>query len=596
MNNAVFLLGLICIALIAGADSDEIACPRQVTGKQYRDVSFQCFYSPTPKANKYSRKFCCLQGSRPGRCKHTVVSDSGYASDQFLERIQLVDSKGESFFTVTIVGLKKEDQGTYICGIGQDENGIKGVLSLSVVEDSQILEDAVLLYAELRGSVVFKCNYNEQGAPQRKFLCKVTEDGCLDVIDSTGRTDPSYEGRVSADVKAGTFTVKMVQVHKLDAVYYTCGSDNPEESKDTPKFDLRINEVTDIPQGSRLLTPRPGGSLSAQCNYNPKKSYTEKFWCKLEGGECNPIVKTDGYVKSAYEGTVLIHDNSTSGQMQVLMTNISSKDEGWYWCVMIGEKHDQTSAVQVRISQENLPGLSGNTFVQVPAGDPAKITCYYPCRYKSAEKYWCRWRNDKCEPLRDVEDTQESQLVTCQTEELVLTLRSVSEKDSGYYWCGVKDGGRYGESITSRLIVVEPSRGVSNVNGRANLGGESRNVQVIVTPASPDGNKSGTVTAAVVSVCAAVLVVCAVFLFIRLRRRKNSDLVSVGSYRTNISMSDLDNNTGKENPAVIDLQETDISRFEDSPKTKKKGSRENLDYSGFLVNSVTGNPEEQVVE
>ncbi|XP_077312490.1 polymeric immunoglobulin receptor-like [Lithobates pipiens] len=595
MNNAVFLLGLIYVVLIPGAESDEIACPGQVTGKEYGEVSFQCFYSPTPKANKYSRKFCCLQGSRPGRCKQTVVSDSGYVSNQFLERIALVDSREQSFFTVTITGLLKEDQGTYICGIGPDENGIKGVLSLSIVEDDKIAEDATLLYVKLRGAVNFKCKYREQGAPQRKFLCKVTKTGCLEIIDSAGKTDSSYEGRVSADKEAGTFTVKMVQVRNIDAAYYTCGSDNPEEAKYTPSFDLRTNEETDIPQGSHLLTPRLGGSLSAQCNYNPQKKYTEKFWCKLEDGVCNPIVKTDGYVKSSYEGTVLIHDNSTSGLMQVLMTNISSKDEGWYWCVMIGEKHDQTSAVQVRISTENLPGLSGNKFVQVPAGDPAKITCSYPCRFKTAEKYWCRWGNNKCEPLSDVEDTQDSQLVTCQTEELVLTIRSVSLKDSGFYWCGVKDGSRYVESITSRLIVVEPSRDVPNINAQANLGGESRNVQVVVTPSSSDVNKSGTITAAVVSVCAAVLVVCAVFLFLRLRQRKNSDLVSVGSYRTNISMSDLDHNIGKENPAVTELQETDVSRFEDSPKTKKKGSRENLDYSSFLINNV-GNPTEQVVE
>lgn len=56
--------------------------------------------------------------------------------------------------------------------------------------------------------------------------------------------------------------------------------------------------------------------------------------------------------------------------------------------------------------------------------------------------------------MREVEDSQDSQLVTCQTEELVLTIRSVSQKDSGFYWCGVKDGSRYVESITSRLIVV----------------------------------------------------------------------------------------------------------------------------------------------
>lgn len=51
-------------------------------------------------------------------------------------------------------------------------------------------------------------------------------------------------------------------------------------------------------------------------------------------------------------------------------------------------------------------------------------------------------------------------------------------------------------------------------------------------------------------------------IFIVMSSCPSTDLVPVGSYRTNISMSDLEHNTGKENPAVTDLQETDISRFE----------------------------------
>ncbi|KAM5132255.1 polymeric immunoglobulin receptor-like [Mantella aurantiaca] len=596
MNSALLLFGLICILSVPGAESDEIACPRQVNGTEYGTVSFNCYYSTIPAANKYTRKFCCLQGSRPGRCKHTVVSDSGYSANQFVDRITLRDNKKDGHFTVTITGLEKEDAGTYVCGIGKDESGIKGVLDLSVVEEeSKITKDAELLYTQLRGTVIFKCNYGTPGTTQRKYLCKVTKNNCSDIIDSAGRADPRYEGRVMADKqKAGTFRVKMVQVRIDDAGYYICGSDDPEESKDLPKYDLRINEETNIPQGSRLLTPSLGGSLSAQCYYDPQKKYTEKFWCKLEDGVCNPIVKSDGYVMDAYEGRVLIRDDPTSGLMQVLLNHISREDQGWYWCVTADERHDQTSAVQVRISEENLPGLSGNRFIQVTAGDPVRITCSYPCRFRSVEKYWCRWSNHGCEPMGNVEDTQNSALVDCKTEDLVLTIKSVSQAHSGFYWCGVKYGSRYGDSVAARLIVEERRRDAPNTNVRANFDGDSNNVQVIVTPPSTD-NKSSSVTAAVVSVCAAILVVCAVFLFLRQRKRKNSDLVSVGSYRTNISMSDLDHPIGKENPAVTDLQETDISRSEGSPKQKKKGSREDLDYSCFLINNV-GTPNEQVVE
>lgn len=118
---------------------------------------------------------------------------------------------------------------------------------------------------------------------------------------------------------------------------------------------------------------------------------------------------------------------------------------------------------------------------------------------------------------------------------------------------------------------AEPSRDVSNINARANFAGGSRNVQVVVTPSSPDIDETGFIIGIVISVCVAALVVCAVLLFLRQRQKKNSDLVPVGSYRTNISMSDLDHNTGKENPAVTDLQETDISRIEEKGIPREPG-------------------------
>nr|DBA15724.1 TPA: hypothetical protein GDO54_003196 [Pyxicephalus adspersus] len=580
MNTAVFFWGLVCILLLPGAESSEIACSRHVTGEKNEKVTIKCYYSTIPAANKYDRKFCCWQGARPGRCEYTVISTDDYTANRFLNRIDIDDNRNEGIFIITIKSLEKEDEGTYLCGIGRSNNVFKSPVSLSVVEDSPIPKDAELLYIELRSLVILKCTNNEKSSSERKFLCKVTENGCKDIIDSTGKVDPSYEGRILVDKQeAGAFIVKLVEVRAEDAGFYTCGSDNQEESAGLPTYDVRINEETDIPQGPQLLTPRLGGSLTAQCNYNPKKNYTEKFWCKLEKGACKQIITSDGYVMDMYEGRVLLHDDPTSGSMQILMGNTSKEDEGWYWCVMTDKKHDQTFAIEVKLSEaENPPGLSGSKIVKATVGDAVKLSCSYPCRFKKYEKYWCKWNNHRCEPLSNVEDTQDTRLISCQTEKFLLNIKSVSLNDSGFYWCGVKHETRYDQTITVRLIVEGELCSKESP--------KSKNYMTINTNwvDRTGNNKSGTVTAVVVSVCAAVLVVCAVLLFIRLRKRKNSDLVSVGSYRTNISLSDLDKHIGKDNPVVTDLQETDISR-----------SGENLDYSCILINHV-GTPNEQMAE
>ncbi|XP_066456304.1 polymeric immunoglobulin receptor-like [Eleutherodactylus coqui] len=596
MTPAVFLFGIACV-LIQNVESELLVCPKHKTGQVDGEVSIECKYSTVTKANKYERKYCCLGGAWSRKCKQTIVSTTSYVHQDYRDRASIKDNRNEGSFVFTLRHLEKTDQHSYVCGLGTAQESFQAVIDLVIIEDSKIPTEANLMYGQLWGTVKLPCEFGEQHSKRKKYLCKVDKSGCTNVIDSSGNIDNKYTARTILQVdekRPGSFTVQIIQLRIEDSGMYSCGVGDGEE--DTIDFDLRINEDqqningTHKIQGPRLLRTRLGGSVSALCYYDPKKNLTLKFWCKLDGSSCTPLINTDGFVMDGKEGKLLIRDDPTNGRMQVLMNQISKADEGWYWCVQTDGKHDQTSAVQIKISEDIPEGLTGAEVINVKKGEMAKLSCSYPCRFRSHEKSWCKWNNNNC---KDVSSNvaENNQGGTCSSQEVVLTIGSVSSEDDGWYWCAAKESGLYTATKAMWLKVNEQTRDAPNSNSIPR-GGSGRSAVGDLAPPSVSENKHNTLVAAFVSVGAAVLVACAVFFIIRLKRKRNSDLVSVGSYRTNISMTDLDNDVGKENPAVIDTQETDISRSNDEAKIKKKGSQENLDYSSFLIYQ-TGSPNEE---
>ncbi|XP_053311900.1 polymeric immunoglobulin receptor [Spea bombifrons] len=589
----MFFFVFISLLILQNSESQQLVGPKEVTGLVDGSVTIKCFYSTLTKANKYERKFFCREGGRRRSCD-TIVSTNNYVAEDFKGRATIIDNNNEGSITVEISGLQLSNIGTYRCGIGSVTNGLTAVISLAVTQDSTIPAGAQLVYGQLRSTVTFLCDIGDQYASLRKYLCRIGKSGCTNIVDSTGNMAAEYQGRImlSSGREAGSFTVKLIQLRKEDSGLYSCGFGNYGGGGDSTVFDLRINEETDILQGSRVLTTSLGGSISAQCNYNPKKNYTIKFWCKWGDTSCDPIIKTDGFVQDTFEGRIVIHDDPANGTMQVLMNQLTKEDAGWYWCVLTDGGNDQTSTVQVEIVEGNSDRLAGNKTFFVPAGKQARIPCSYPCKYTSYQKYWCKWSNFGCDPLTSEDEEQSGLSVTCDTQELVLNIIAVTKKDEGWYWCGVRKLGRFGESLPVRLIVGEAEEKEINTAVRdENIipNGQSRDAKRgIVSSSSEDLEKtnSSSVLAVSLSICVAVLVALAIFIIVRLRKRKHTELVSVGSYRTDISMTDFDkcSNIGKDNLVADDAQETDISAVQDGPKTNKRASsKEELSYSSFLI-------------
>ena len=109
------------------------------------------------------------------------------------------------------------------------------------------------------------------------------------------------------------------------------------------------------------------------------------------------------------------------------------------------------------------PSLKAPKNVTAWVGETFKLPCHFPCKYYSYEKYWCKWSNRGCKTLPTQDDGPSQAFVNCDQKSQIisLTLSPVAKEDEGWYWCGVKEGHRYGETMAVYVAVEERVRGKS---------------------------------------------------------------------------------------------------------------------------------------
>ncbi|XP_007431514.1 polymeric immunoglobulin receptor [Python bivittatus] len=599
------------------SDSNVLFGPKQVTGLLGGSVSIKCFYPPST-VNIHSRKYWCKESTR--HC-YTFISSNGFVAKDYNDRASITDFSENGIFTIEISDLRSKDVGLYRCGIGLNDYGLSFKVKLEVTEDPVLPEEAQLYYAEQQKTVTMTCDFGIQYASERKYLCKMTKTNCYNVIDTYGNVEPSYLGRVlltNLDTP-GSFSVIMSQLKKEDAGLYLCGAGNYGTDGESKELDLHVYEDRLAPKQQTVLKGVQGGSVTVECHYDPKENDTLKYWCKWRQHGCTEIINSNGYVLDSYEGRVVMHDDSENGTFTIILNQLQKNDIGYYWCMTDG-KEERKSSAEVTIV-EGKPALQAEKEIQAVAGSPLTISCSYPCKYFTYEKYWCKWKNTGCKPLISSEQNQSGLVVNCDKDSRILSLTfdQVAPTDQGWYWCGVRQGQQYGETVAVHLQVegvpqngndfsifnedhdiaipgINPNRNspLSKVNQAAE--GESS------TGSHAENKNSVVLLATLIPLGIVFLLLITVFTIKKFRLFKNSDLVSVGSYRTNISMTDFENARqygAKDNACLEEIHETQIGKKDEyaskpgSPKEAgklkkpKRGSKEEVEmaYTTFLLNS-----------
>ncbi|KAF1461106.1 Polymeric immunoglobulin receptor, partial [Pygoscelis antarcticus] len=596
------------------ASSNPVFGPRQVYGLLNGSVTVKCFYPPT-RVNRHDRKYWCRQSATG--CT-TVVSTSGYTAPGYEGRVSITDYPEAENFQINISELTMADAGTYQCGVGINGRGLSHKVSLDVSKGPHVPEGAELFYVKLHSTLTVSCSFGKEYESVRKFLCKMEKNGCHNIIDSYGNVDKSYTGRalLSNEDLPGSFSIVITQMGWEDSGLYLCGAGFYGESGETRELDVHVYEETNVPQAKPTIIGVKGSSVTFECHYEPLKKSSVKYWCKWRQNGCSRIIDSSGYVSDRYEGRVAMYDSPDNKTITIILNQLKDSDNGYYWC-MTDEDKEQQSSTELKII-DGEPGLKGKKEVDAQVGSRVDLTCSYPCKYYSYQKYWCKWSSTRFIPMPASDQKQPGPDVTCDTDNktVILSFDSVAKTDQGWYWCGVKHNGLFGETMAVYLQVTEgvsadrslellnvdapsPAEGGFIPQGRAYSDAEE---QSAAASESSDQSHGPNVLLLVLGpVGAVLLIVATAFAAFKYRQLKRSDLVSVGSYRTNISMSDFESvkeYSASNNACVKESQETQIggdefiatmATPESAAETKKakRSSKEDADlaYSAFLLTS-----------
>ncbi|NXC59543.1 PIGR protein, partial [Aleadryas rufinucha] len=552
------------------AASDPVFGPRQVHGVLGGSATVKCFYPPTP-VNRHDRKYWCRQ-SGP-RCV-TVVSTT-YVNPSYRDRVSLADHPEAENFQINISALGLEDAGSYQCGVGVNGRGLSHSVALSVAEAPPVPEATELFYVKLHSTWTVSCSFGEDAADIKRYLCKKEKGGCRNIVNSHREIDEDFKGRVllAFEEPPGSFGVTMTQMDWEDAGVYYCGVGEYGKEGKSKELEVFIYEDKNFPQLKTAVTGVKGSSATFECLYDPLKKSSTRIWCKWRPQGCDKVIDNTGFVKMRYEGRVAMFENPENKTVTIVLNQLQARDEGFYWC-MSNELKEQQSSTELKVV-DGEPGLTGDKEVEAPVGSRVDLSCSYPCKYYSYDKYWCRWNYTGCPAVPALSQRPAGPGATCNTSTrtVVLRLDPVTEEDEGWYWCGVKRNGVFGETMAVELRVVAGSNakhspelldvgGSSRGSGAVPQGGAYSDAEVrkgAAPESSDESHGSNTLALVLGPLAGLILIVVTAFAVVKYRQMKRSDLVSVGSYRTNISMSDFESvrdYSASNSACVKDSQET----------------------------------------
>lgn len=109
------------------------------------------------------------------------------------------------------------------------------------------------------------------------------------------------------------------------------------------------------------------------------------------------------------------------------------------------------------------PSLKVPKNVTARLGEALELPCHSPCKFYSYDKYWCKWSSRACRALPSHDGAASQGSVSCDqsNQRVSLVLNPVTKEDQGWYWCGVKEGLRFGETAAVYVEVKERISGES---------------------------------------------------------------------------------------------------------------------------------------
>ncbi|XP_036922066.1 CMRF35-like molecule 1 isoform X2 [Sturnira hondurensis] len=202
--------------------SADITGPEEVRGPERGSLTMQCHY--VPGWEPYEKYWC--RGTHFRNCG-ILVRTTGSEQEVKEDRVSIRDNWKSLQFTVTMKKLRREDAGTYWCGIEKNESDPRVPVKVTVGPGSAAdITGPEEVSGPEHGSLTVQCHYVPGWEPYVKYWCRGAEwSNCNIFVRTTGSEWGVKEDRVSiSDNQTNrTFTVTMEKLRREDADTYWCG-------------------------------------------------------------------------------------------------------------------------------------------------------------------------------------------------------------------------------------------------------------------------------------------------------------------------------------------------------------------------------------
>ncbi|XP_058259604.1 polymeric immunoglobulin receptor-like [Hemibagrus wyckioides] len=192
---------------------------------------------------------------------------------------------------------------------------------------------------------------------------------------------------------------------------------------------------------SKEVTGYSGGGVLIKCKYDTEYRQNTKFFCKGSWPVCSDPIKTDIKNKWVNSERFSLFDDTKSSLFWVMIRELTVQDSGTYQCVV-----DKRSAIYTPVGLKVKEDLSYKKFIseRVHVGGNLTVSCKYPESLRSDPKFLCRMRllNLSCsykDEIRINVTNEKFSLYDDRAKQTFnVTIKNVTEQDSGEYWCGTE--------------------------------------------------------------------------------------------------------------------------------------------------------------
>ncbi|XP_053492457.1 polymeric immunoglobulin receptor-like [Ictalurus furcatus] len=327
---------------------------------------------------------------------------------------------------------------------------------------------------------------------------------------------------------------------------------------------------------SKEVTGYSGGRVLIKCKYHTEYRENQKYFCKRSWTYCSDQIKSGAKIEWINSGRFSLFDDTKSAVFSVMIRELTVEDTGTYYCrVDLPRGKDIYTPVKLKVKEDLSYEKSISKTVHV--GGDLIVSCKYPESLRSDSKFLCKtglqraacsYKASVKESRKYVNEGKFSLYDDGETQMLTVSIRSVTEQDSGEYWCGAEadwksDHGYKVYFTQIDLTVTDPRVPVSAsvptiYSSSLPTSSSSSSSSSMSTPTSLErGFPAFTVIT--VSVILLLLLTGVIFLIVILHRRRRTQSPETMTQTYRETNEDYEND-----PNVLHLQSRQMTNQSDS--------------------------------